>query len=130
MCFFDYEKAFDKVWREGLLFKMVRMGTPSRYLKYTRQFLSGRKTKVQINGVNSREFYLNEGLPQGTSILPLLIIIYINDIDDGIEAEFTLFADDTAAWIGGDRRRKHGEKNAGGDKWSQRLGKEVEDEDQ
>ena len=64
-CFIDYKKAFDKVWREGLLFKMMKMDIPSRYIKYIRQLLSGRKTKVQINGVNSREFYLNEGLPQG-----------------------------------------------------------------
>ena len=109
-CFFDYEKAFDKVWREGLLFKMAKMDIPPRYIKYVRQFLSGRKTKVQINGVNSNEFYLNEGLPQGSSMSPLLFIIYINYRDEGIEAGISLFADDTAAWIGGDGDRDSTER--------------------
>ena len=109
-CFFNYEMEFDKVWREGLLFKMAKMDIPPRYIKYVRQFLSGRKTKVQINGVNSKEFYLNEGLPQGSSISPLLFIIYINDIDKGIKAEFSLFADDTVAWIGGDGDRDSTER--------------------
>ena len=62
--FFDYEKAYDKVWRDGLLHKMVEFGIPWRFAKYARHFLSGRFTSVEVNGEKSDQFRLNEGLPQ------------------------------------------------------------------
>ena len=98
--FFDYSKAYDKVWRDGLLFKMLQMGIPFRFVRYTRHFLSSRWTTVSINNVNSKPFMLRNGLPQGSSISPLLFLIFINDIDVELDLETTasLFADDTSAW--------------------------------
>ena len=68
--FFDYEKAYDKVWRDGLIYKMQQLNLPSRFIRYVRHFLSGRKTRVEINGSRSDNFRLDEGLPQGSSISP------------------------------------------------------------
>ena len=99
--FFDYEKAYDKVWRDGLIYKMQQLNLPSRFIRYVRHFLSGRKTRVEINGSRSDNFRLDEGLPQGSSISPLLFLIFINDIDVELDPDTTasLFADDTAAWM-------------------------------
>ena len=44
LTFFDYEKVYDKVWREGLLFKIMNLGIPWKFTKYVRSFLSARKT--------------------------------------------------------------------------------------
>jgi len=98
--FFDYEKAYDKVWRDGLMHKMVEMGVPGRFLRYVRHFLSGRVTTAMVNGVKSKKFRLNEGLPQGSCISPLLFLIFINDIDAELHPDtlVSLFADDTAIW--------------------------------
>ena len=98
--FFDYEKAYDKVWRDGLLYKMIRLEIPWRYIRYVRFFLSTRQTVVNINGVASKMFTLNEGLPQGSAISPLLFLIFINDIDVDLHPDtlVSLFADDTAVW--------------------------------
>ena len=77
------------------------MGIPTKFIRYVRHFLSGRKTKVEVNGVRSNTFHLNQGLPQGSSISPLLLfLIFINDIDVDLEADTiaSLFADDTATW--------------------------------
>ena len=92
--FFDYEKAYDKVWRDGLLYKMARLGVPKRFLRYTRHFLSGRITTVKVNGVRSKTIRLNEGLPQGSCISPLLFLIFINDIDTNLHPDtlVSLFA--------------------------------------
>jgi len=60
---------------------MTRLDIPWRFLKYTRHFLSGRKTIVMVNGERSKRFKLNEGLPQGSCISPLLFLIFINDIN-------------------------------------------------
>ena len=99
--FFDFERAYDKVWREGLIAKMIKLNIPYSFIKYTRLFLSSRKTMVEINGVRSDEFFLNEGLPQGSAISPLLFLLFINDITEYMpnDAATSLFADDTAASV-------------------------------
>ena len=99
--FFDYEKAFDKVWRDGLLWKMIKLNIPEKLVKYVRHFLSGRKTRVEFNGTRSKAFRLDQGLPQGSCISPLLFLIFINDIDVDLHPDTiaSLFADDTATWM-------------------------------
>jgi ribonuclease HI len=98
--FYDCEKAFDKVWREGLLLKMQEMGIPAKFLRYVRNFLSGRRAVVEVNNEKGDEFQLNQGLPQGSCISPLLFIIFVNDIgvDLSDQTIASLFADDTATW--------------------------------
>ena len=77
---------------------MQQMNLPKRFIRYVRHFLSGRKTRVEVNGSRSDNFRLDEGLPQGSSISPLLFLIFINDIDVELDTDTTasLFADDTA----------------------------------
>ena len=96
--FFDYEKAYNKVWRAGLLHKMQSMELPGKFIQYTRSFLSGRKTTVEVDGARSNQFILKEGLPQGSSISPLLFLVFINDIGVDLHPNTiaSLFADDTA----------------------------------
>ena len=62
VAFFDYEKVYDKVWRDGAIHKMLELGIPSRFVKYVRNFLSGRVAQVEYNQGRSKEFMLNEGL--------------------------------------------------------------------
>ena len=99
--YFDYVKAYDKVWRDGLLHKMQNMNIPWRFIKYVRHFLSGRKTYVDVNGTRSTSIRLYEA--QGSSISPLLFLIFINDIDVELDADTctSLFADYTATWVQG-----------------------------
>ena len=106
--FFDYAKAYNKVWRDGLLYKMNQLGIPLRFIWYVRNFLSGRKTQVAVNNKKCDPFYLNEGLPQGSAISPLLFLIFINDIDADLDIHTiaSLFADDTAIWTQGERDKE------------------------
>ena len=124
--FFDFEKAYDKVWREGLIAKMIKLDLPYSFIKYTRLFLSARRTTVEINGTRSEKFYLNEGLPQGSAISPLLFLIFINDITDYMTPGATpsLFADDTAASVECGKDKKEAEKRMqdninGLEKWAE-----------
>jgi len=96
--FFDYEKAYDKVWRDGLIYKMNGLGLPWKFTRYTRNFLSSRVTTVEVNNKKCKKFLLKEGLPQGSAISPLLFLVFINDIDAELSNDTlaSLFADDTA----------------------------------
>ena len=105
---FDFSRVYDKVWREGLIHKMIKMKVPYRFVRYTRLFLSARKTMVEINGARSKPFFLNEGLPQGSAISPLLFLIFINDITEFTDEKATpsLFADDTTIWAGASKDKE------------------------
>ncbi len=46
----DFSKAFDRVWKEDLLLRAVDVGLHLTFVKWLRDFLSNRQTRVQING--------------------------------------------------------------------------------
>ena len=48
--FLDISKAFDKVWHDGLIFKMRQNGISGQLLKLFQNYLNNRKQRVVING--------------------------------------------------------------------------------
>ena len=63
---------------------------------WIRDFLHDRKYEVVANGVMSEEQNVMSGVPQGTVLTFLFLIIMISDIDDNILSSIVqLFADDT-----------------------------------
>ena len=77
---FDYSKAYDTVRSTGLLQKMLDIGIPLRFVQWTTSWLTNRIARVQLNGVTGRCRSFKEGLPQGSVLSPLLILLYINDL--------------------------------------------------
>ena len=75
---FDYSKAYDTVWRTGLLQKMLDIGIPLRFVQWTTAWLTNRIARVQLNGVTGRCRTFKEGLPQGSVLSQLLFVLYIN----------------------------------------------------
>ena len=51
--FLDISKAFDKVWHEGLIFKLQQNGISGNLLRLLRNYLTNRKQRVVINGIAS-----------------------------------------------------------------------------
>jgi hypothetical protein len=92
--FLDISKAFDKVWHEGLLLKLKRLGIDGALYKWFECYLSGRK-RVVLEGTCSSWKEITSGVPQGSVLGPLLFLIYINDIQADISSECFLFADDS-----------------------------------
>ena len=51
--FLDISKAFDKVWHEGLLYKIKSMGISGELYSLLESYLSGRLQRVVLNGQTS-----------------------------------------------------------------------------
>ena len=94
--YLDISKAFDRVWHEGLLSKLQSIGIRGSLLDWFRDYLSNRTQKTVIKGEHSCKLPIPAGVPQGSVLGPLLFLIYINDIEYGIESNIKLFADDTS----------------------------------
>ena len=95
MVFLDIQKAFDRVWHKGLLYKLQSLGVGGVLLKWLSDYMSNRCQKVVLNGQESPIMSTNAGVPQGSILAPLLFLIFMNDIDESIVSDMFIFADDT-----------------------------------
>ena len=95
--FLDLSKAFDTVNHSILLSKLDLYGIPGNANQWFRSYLSNRKQKVFVNGVESNFLLVNSGVPQGSILGPFLFLVYINDFEKATNYfSLRLFADDTS----------------------------------
>ena len=95
----DIIKTFDRVWHKGLLFKLKSAGVFGSLLTWFSYYLTDRKQRVVLHGVNSSWTSVKAGVPQGSILGPLLFLLYINDIVVDINSSIRLIADDTNLYI-------------------------------
>ena len=94
--FLDISKAFDKVWHDGLIFKLKCNGISGSLLDFFQNYLQNRYQRVVRNGTVSDWRSINPGVAQGSVLGPLHFLVYINDLTDNISSEMRLFADDSS----------------------------------
>ena len=98
MCgiFIDLQKAFDTVNHEILLLKLEYYGFRGIVNDWFKSYLSDRKQYVSVNGFNSSDQTITCGVPQGSTLGPLLFLIYLNDLCSVFQKSLIHhFADDT-----------------------------------
>ena len=92
----DISKAFDKVWTEGLKYKLVRQEElPQIIKKILSSYVTDRTAQIRLNTYLGEKFSLKSGVPQGGILSPTMFIFYTSDIPrSGPNCTDIIFADD------------------------------------
>ena len=80
----------------GTHFKLKQNGVTGNFLILMEDYISNREQRVALNGIFSECGKINSGVPQGSVLGPLLFLVYINDLEEGIKSQIKFFADDTS----------------------------------
>jgi hypothetical protein len=100
--FFDIAKAFDRVWHNGLIFKLIQLKIPNYMIIWIKDYLNNRKFFVKLGEQSSCTGKIETGVPQGGVLSPILFSIFINDIpirNELNKSNSVLFADDLATFF-------------------------------
>ena len=92
----DLKKAFDTVNHQILLEKLKLYGVDAHAFLWFTSYLSDRKQCTYVNGSLSSCLPIICGVPQGSVFGPLLLLIYINDLQAcPFSSSVTMYPDDT-----------------------------------
>ena len=93
--YLDFQKAFDKVPHQRLISKLKSHGMGNSLINWIEQWLTDRRQRVVVDGEVSSWKSVLSGVPQGSVLGPILFLVYINDLEEGVTGKILKFADDT-----------------------------------
>ena len=79
-CFVDFRKAYDTVWREALLYRLLQNGISGKFTNLIRDMYSRLQACVHLPNGISYPFPSVVGLKQGCNLSPILFNIFINNL--------------------------------------------------
>lgn len=95
----DLKAAFDTIWHNGLLHKLLSLKFPITIIKIIQNALSSRRFAVRLENLCSEVSHMDAGIPQGSVLGPPLFNIYIHDVPTHEKIQLTQFADDTTIHV-------------------------------
>ena len=93
--YLDFHKAFDKVPHQRLILKLKSHGMGNSIINWIEQWLTDRRQMVVVDGEVSSWKSVLSGVPKGCVVGPILFLVYINDLEEGITGKIQTFVDDT-----------------------------------
>ena len=97
--YIDFSKAFNCVQCSTLLYKLTTLNLDQNLIRWIASYLNSGTQKTLANNIYSTSQPVNQGVPQGSVLGPLLYIIYANDIADRVKnSGYTFYADDTVLY--------------------------------
>lgn len=92
----DFSKAFDTVSHDILVSILHYIGLDGTAINLLKSYLSNRSQAVKVGDNVSRDARLRSGIPQGSSLSPLLFSIYTSSLFGKVyTCDLQLYADDT-----------------------------------
>ena len=82
--FIDFQKAFDFVDRDVLLYKLISNGIDGKFYNSIKSILSDTTSCVKLNGILTDWFPVLSGVRQGDSSSPTIFAFYIDDLIEGL----------------------------------------------
>ena len=96
MLLLDVEQAFDRVWHNGLIYKLIKLDFPHYLIAIIRSYLADRSFKVKVGQFFSLSQPISAGVPQGSKLAPLLFNIFCYDLPCPAKIKIAQYADDVA----------------------------------
>lgn len=90
----DIQKAFDKIWRNGLIFKLLEMDISIQLVNTIRSFQKDTTFRVKIEDKTLTSRKIEARVPQRSCLSPHQFSVYINDIPVTNKSRIVLFAND------------------------------------
>ena len=98
--FLDFSKAFDTINHDILVSKLYRYGIRANPLRWFENYLYNRNQVFKIGDTISSSQTIICGIPQASTLGPLLFLLYINDLPNcSSKLSFRIFADDINMFI-------------------------------
>ena len=95
MIIIDFQKAFDTVNHDILLQKLQAIRFSEQSIQWFRPYLCERIFLVETENKLSGFGEISCGVPQGSILGPLLILIYVSDMPHVVKSDLLWYADDT-----------------------------------
>ena len=91
----DFRKAFDKVPHQRLILKLKLHGMGNSIINWIELWLNDMRQRVVVDEEVSSWKPVLSGVPQGSVLGPILLLVYINDLEEVVTCKILKFADDT-----------------------------------
>ena len=89
MCFVDFKKAFDSVWRSALFLKLRAKGMKDKLYNILHDMYSNTLYACKYQNLYDETFKANQGVKQGDSLNPTLFNMFVDDIGKYFDPNIT-----------------------------------------
>ena len=77
--------AFDSVWHDGLLYKLLQIGVGGCFYKLIKNLYSNSSCTWKIGTIHTRSSSYSRGVRQGFTSTPMLFNLYVNDLPSAFQ---------------------------------------------